>query len=172
MKILLILIGLLTISAIAYSAEISVPIYAVSKEGVGKQIGTVEASDSKYGLLLKPKLAELPPGIHGFHVHEHANCAAGEKDGEISAAHAAGSHFDTEKGRKHLGPYRDGHLGDLPVLSVETDGRATIPVLAPRLKVADLHGKSLMIHHGGDNYDYQPDPLGGGGGRIACGPIK
>jgi len=26
-----------------------------------------------------------------------------------------------------------------------------------------------MIHAGGDNYSDQPEPLGGGGGRIACG---
>jgi superoxide dismutase, Cu-Zn family len=170
MKILLMLVGLLAISAIAYSAEIV--IHAISDEGVGKQIGTIQASDSKWGLLLTPKLSNLPPGVHGFHVHEHANCAAAEKDGKPAAGHAAGSHFDTEKGRNHAGPYRNGHLGDLPVLIVGEDGRATLPVLAPRLKVADLSGKSLMIHSGGDNYDNQPDPLGGGGGRIACGPVK
>ncbi|MCI0411804.1 superoxide dismutase family protein [bacterium] len=170
MKILLILIGLLAISVISYSAE--VPVYAISEEGVGKQIGSIQITDSKYGLLLKPTLSGLPPGVHGFHVHEHANCAAAEKDGKMAAGHAAGSHFDTEKGRKHDGPYGNGHLGDLPVLIVDGEGRATIPVLAPRVKVADLSGKSLMIHAGGDNYDNQPDPLGGGGGRIACGPVK
>ena len=170
MKILLMLVGLLAISATAYSAEIA--IHAISEEGVGKQIGTIEASDSKWGLLLKPNLSNLPPGVHGFHVHENANCAAAEKDGKMGAGLAAGSHFDTEKGRKHDGPYRNGHAGDLPVLIVGEDGRATLPVLAPRLKVADLTGKSLMIHERGDNYDNQPDPMGGSGGRIACGAVK
>jgi superoxide dismutase, Cu-Zn family len=28
-----------------------------------------------------------------------------------------------------------------------------------------------MIHAGGDNYADQPQPLGGGGARIACGVI-
>jgi Cu-Zn family superoxide dismutase len=45
-------------------------------------------------------------------------------------------------------------------------------VLAPKLKVADLKGKSLMIHAGGDNYSDTPEVLGGGGARIACGAIK
>jgi superoxide dismutase, Cu-Zn family len=170
MKILLMLVGLLAIPAISFSAE--VPIFAITDEGVGKQIGTIQASDSKWGLLLKPNLSDLPPGAHGFHVHEHANCAAADKDGKMTAGHAAGSHFDTEKGRKHDGPYGNGHLGDLPILYVEPDGKATTPVLAPRLKVADLSGKSLMIHKGGDNYNNQPDPMGGGAGRIACGPVK
>ena len=29
-----------------------------------------------------------------------------------------------------------------------------------------------MIHAGGDNYSDQPQPLGGGGARIACGVIN
>ena len=29
-----------------------------------------------------------------------------------------------------------------------------------------------MIHVGGDNHSDHPKPLGGGGGRLACGVIK
>jgi Cu-Zn family superoxide dismutase len=47
-----------------------------------------------------------------------------------------------------------------------------MPVLAPRLKVADIKGRSLMIHAGGDNYSDLPVKLGGGGARIACGVIR
>jgi Cu-Zn family superoxide dismutase len=38
--------------------------------------------------------------------------------------------------------------------------------------MADVKGRSLMIHAGGDNYADQPAPLGGGGARVACGAIK
>ncbi|MEW3177732.1 superoxide dismutase family protein, partial [Escherichia coli] len=31
--------------------------------------------------------------------------------------------------------------------------------------------RSLMLHAGGDNHDDHPEPLGGGGARIACGII-
>ena len=58
------------------------------------------------------------------------------------------------------------------MLVVDRDGKATLPVLAPRLKVKDIRGRSLMVHVGGDNYSDQPAPLGGGGARIACGVIK
>jgi Cu-Zn family superoxide dismutase len=58
------------------------------------------------------------------------------------------------------------------VLVVDKDGTANLPVLAPRLKVSNLDGRSVMVHAGGDNYADQPAPLGGGGGRIACGVIK
>ena len=73
---------------------------------------------------------------------------------------------------KHLGPRGQGHRGDLPVLRVDVSGNATNAVIAPHLKVADVKGRSIMIHAGGDNYSDQPDPLGGGGARIACGVVK
>jgi Cu-Zn family superoxide dismutase len=49
---------------------------------------------------------------------------------------------------------------------------ATNPVLAPRMKMADLKGKALMVHVGGDNHADHPAPLGGGGARMACGVIQ
>ena len=60
-------------------------------------------------------------------------------------------------------------MGDLPALFVNADGKATQPVLAPRLKLSDLTGRSLMIHAGGDNHSDQPVAQGGGGVRIVCG---
>ena len=39
-------------------------------------------------------------------------------------------------------------------------------------KVDELYTTmGTMIHAGGDNYSDEPQPLGGGGGRIACGVI-
>ena len=64
-------------------------------------------------------------------------------------------------------------MGDLPLLVVNNEGNATTPVVAPRLKTIDeVKGKALMIHVGGDNMSDQPQPLGGGGARYACGVIK
>jgi Cu-Zn family superoxide dismutase len=84
---------------------------------------------------------------------------------------SAGGHLDPAKTGKHLGPEGKGHLGDLPVLTVASDGTARQAVVAPRLKMADLHNRALMIHAGGDNYADEPEPLGGGGARIACGVV-
>jgi len=50
-------------------------------------------------------------------------------------------------------------------------GKATLAVLAPRLKAADIAGRSLMIHAGGDNYADHPAKLGGGGARVAFGVV-
>jgi Cu-Zn family superoxide dismutase len=106
-------------------------------------------------------------------VHETGSCAANEKDGKPVAAGAAGGHLDPNATKQHLGPNGSGHLGDLPPLNVGANGRAEVAVTAPRLtKLAEVKGKALMIHAGGDNYADKPAPLGGGGARIACGVIE
>ena len=129
----------------------------------GKPLGEVVFEDSPYGLLITPKLNNLPvSSLHGFHLHEHPNCGDHGMD--------VGAHFDPAHANSHQGPFGKGHLGDLPVLATDNLGSATIPVLAPRLKTSDLTGLALMIHAGGDNYSDNP-PLGGGGARIGCGVI-
>jgi Cu-Zn family superoxide dismutase len=85
---------------------------------------------------------------------------------------AAGGHYDPANTGKHLGPYGEGHKGDMPVLTVDASGNATKAVTVPHLTMADVKGRSIMIHAGGDNYSDQPAPLGGGGARIACGVVK
>lgn len=143
----------------------------VDEKGTTTPVGKITATDTGYGLLLKPSLHDLPPGLHGFHVHEKPSCDPGEKDGKTVPALGAGGHYDPASTRRHEGPYGTGHLGDLPAIYVGPDGKADYPVLAPRLKAADLLGRSLMIHAGGDNHSDHPDPLGGGGARIACGVV-
>lgn len=139
-----------------------------------QDIGVVEVSTSAYGLVFTPKLSGLPAGIHGFHIHENPSCDAKEKDGKMVAGLGAGGHWDPKKTNRHGQPWEDDtHLGNLPVLIVDANGMATTPVLAPRLKdINQIKGHSLIIHVGGDNYAEHPQPLGGGGGRAACGIIE
>ncbi|HEY3196396.1 MAG TPA: superoxide dismutase [Cu-Zn] SodC [Nitrospirales bacterium] len=167
----LLLIGALSICAAA-QADTGVPMNLVDENGVGKEIGKVTIRPSQYGLVLIPELTDLTPGVHGFHMHENPSCEPKEKDGKKVPALAAGGHNDPAGTKRHGSPWGDGHQGDLPALSVDATGNANLPVLAPRVKMADLKGRSLMIHAGGDNYADLPDPVGGGGARIACGVIK
>jgi len=103
---------------------------------------------------------------------QNSSCEPAENDsGEMTAALSAGGHYDPEEAGTHQGPYGDGHLGDLPVLTVNGDGEANLPVLAPRLSMEDMPGRSLMIHAGGDTYADEPH-LGGGGARMACGVVS
>ena len=107
-------------------------------------------------------------------IHAKGSCQPATKDGvKASAAESAGGHLDPQNTGKHEGPEGAGHLGDLPALVVNNDGKATDAVIAPRLKSLDeIKDKALMVHAGGDNMSDQPKPLGGGGERYACGVIK
>ena len=145
----------------SYAAQTTATIYATNDES--KPLGNVVFLDTPYGLLVSPALTALSPGLHGFHLHQHANCS--------DHGTSAGAHFDPQNTNSHQGPYGQGHLGDLPVLYVDATGKANTPTLAPRLKTSDLKGLAVMIHADGDNYSDTP-PLGGGGARIACGPIQ
>jgi Cu-Zn family superoxide dismutase len=167
--------GLVACQALAEGAAAkTVTMNMISATGIGAAIGTVDLEDSPGGLVLKTNLKGLPPGVHGFHLHAKASCAAAAgPDGKMAAGMAAGGHFDPDNTKKHLGPdAMGGHKGDLPVLKVAADGTAKDSLLAPHLKLSDLAGHALMIHLGGDNYEDQPKPLGGGGARIACGVVQ
>jgi len=166
-----VVLGLL-VAIPVFAADVVVPMNLVTEQGIGKGIGTVLISEGTTGLVFTPQLTDLAPGFHGFHVHQNPDCAAGMKEGKMVPGLAAGGHYDPANVGKHEGPHGKGHLGDLPSLTVGADGKASTAVTAPRLKMADVKGRSLMIHAGGDNYSDQPAPLGGGGARVACGAIK
>jgi len=156
----------------AARADIAVQMNAVDDKGIGKSVGQVAVSETPYGVVFSPSLAGLPQGLHGFHVHENPSCEPKEKDGQIVPALAAGGHYDPAASNRHGLPWGEGHLGDLPALFVDAMGNANYPVLAPRLKIADMRCRSLMVHAGGDNHADHPAPLGGGGARMACGVIQ
>ena len=157
----------------AAAAELRAEIRQATPTGPGEVLGTVTLGDSAGGAAIKTALKGLPPGAHGFHIHETGSCQPTTANGAPVPAGGAGGHFDPQKTGKHDGPDGNGHQGDLPVLQAAADGTATQTLTAPHLKdVASLRGKAVMIHGGGDNYSDQPAPLGGGGPRIACGVIE
>lgn len=155
----------------AHAGEKIVEIRAADPGGTGAALGTVRIVETKYGLVFYPALSGLPPGLHGFHLHENPSCEPGLKEGKPTAALAAGGHYDPKNTKTHGEPWGTGHQGDLPALYVDMDGNATTPVLAPRLRMKNIVKRSLMVHAGGDNHADHPAPLGGGGPRVACGVI-
>lgn len=158
---------------LASSETLKVTVFSVDEKGFDQNLGEVTIEETNWGgTLITPNLKNLPAGVHGFHLHDKGDCSAAEKDGKMVPALAAGGHYDPDKTNKHEGPYGQGHMGDMPVLNVDSDGTATLPVYAPRLKPVDFRGRAVIVHAGGDNYQDTPAVLGGGGGRIACGIAK
>lgn len=157
----------------AQAATLKATVNAIDANGIGAAIGMLQLRDTKQGLLITPDVSGLPAGVHGFHVHDQGSCAPGMQNGNAVAGLGAGGHFDPKHTGMHRGPESlDGHKGDLPVLVVDAGGKATLPVLAPHLKLKDVKGHAIIFHAGGDNYADEPAPLGGGGARIACAVVK
>jgi Cu-Zn family superoxide dismutase len=164
-----------TLIATAGTARAAKPVKVemsfITPDGIGKPAGTVTLKETKDGVTLEPQLKGLPPGEHGFHLHEKGSCDPADKEGKKVAGQAAGGHFDPDATKAHKGPAGGGHKGDLPKLEVSEKGTAAGKLAAKGLKLADFEGKALMIHAGGDNYADTPKPSGGGGDRIVCGVV-
>lgn len=134
----------------------------------GSDRGTVTITPTPNGLLFEAELSGLEPGEHGFHVHETGQC------GEDFSA--AGGHYnptDMEHGYKAEG---GPHAGDMPNFTAGEDGSATFAVFNPNLTVSDGEasvmdddGSAIMVHGGAD--DYESQPAGDAGDRVACGVI-
>ena len=162
------LIGLIALCAISssWAAGVTIEMHRVAKVGQGSKLGTVRAVQYKNGVLFIPQLKgfKASPAIRGFHVHEGSGCS--------NFGLAARGHLDPKKTGKHLGPYNtQGHLGDIQPLMINKNGTVTLPVFAPKLKLSDISGRTLIIHANRDNYSDKPVAMGGCGDRVACGIV-
>jgi len=146
------LLVLVALTGTAYAQKpVKVTIHHISESGIGKPAGSIIVKQSKDGLELQTDLKGLPPGEHGFHLHENGSCEPGEKEGVKTAGHAAGAHFDPEGTKAHKGPGGGGHKGDLPKLMFSPKGTLKAKLKVAGLKLEDVAGRALMIHDGGDN---------------------
>lgn len=141
----------------------------LTSDGVGAAIGTIRAVDTGQGLRLTPLLKGLSPGPHGMEVHEKGDCGAGEAAGKRVPGLAAGGRFDPDKSGGPGERAGADQPGDIPALVVDQDGIARHPVTAPRLKLAQIKGRSIIIRASdATNADQRP---AGDQTRIACGVI-
>jgi superoxide dismutase, Cu-Zn family len=132
-------------------------------------VGEAQLRETPNGVLLTADLHGLPPGEHGFHVHQTGKCeppfeSAGGHFNPTGAPHG----FETDKGP---------HAGDMPNVFVQASGTAKLSVFlrgvtldAGPNALIDADGAALVIHAGPD--DYATDPAGNSGARIACGVIE
>ncbi|SFP43627.1 superoxide dismutase family protein [Tranquillimonas alkanivorans] len=139
----------------------------------GTAAGTVTFEQVEHGVVIIAELENLPEGPHGFHIHETGAC---EPDFQ-----AAGGHYSPTDNVHGFNSPDGYHAGDLPNIHVAADGTAQAEFFAPHLMLgepegdgapftlADEDGSAIMVHENGD--DYQADPSGSTGSRIACGVI-
>lgn len=97
--------------------------------------------------------------IFGFHIHSGNSCSGNDTDPFADAL----THYDP-----HGCPHPH-HAGDLPPL-FGSGGHAFSLFLTDRFTVAEIIGKTVIIHSMPD--DFTSQPAGNSGVKIACGVIK
>lgn len=108
-----------------------------------------------------------PDSEFGFHFHEKGDCSA--SDGT-----SAGAHFNPTS-QQHGNPQaQPHHAGDMPNVKSDAQGVAEVSIDNPDVSLHtgqpnDIVGKALVMHAKPD--DYQTQPSGNSGDRIACGVI-
>lgn len=138
----------------------------------GSVVGRVELRETpNYGVLLHVRLEGIEPGEHAIHIHETGRCETPDFD-------SAGGHY-APRGRMHglLHPHGK-HAGDLANLHVPSDGTLETQRLAHEVTLVqgatatllDDDGSAIVVHAAADDYESQPS--GAGGAKVACGVIR
>jgi len=139
----------------------------------GNSVGTADFVEGPGGLNITVKLQPgqqgVEPGEHGIHIHE---------TGDISPDfEAAGEHFNPTNAQHGFNNPRGPHSGDLENITVNEDGSASYTTTtnlatlsAGPNSLLDSDGSALVIHAQAD--DYETDPSGESGDRVAAGVIR
>jgi superoxide dismutase, Cu-Zn family len=139
----------------------------------GNPVGSAEFVEGPNGLTitvnLQPGQQAVTPGEHGIHIH---------RVGSITPDfEAAGEHFNPTDAQHGFNNPQGPHGGDLENIIVNEDGSASYQTIAPLVTLSgrenallDSDGSALVIHQNAD--DYQTEPSGESGDRVAAGVIR
>ena len=127
--------------------------------------GVITFTKVEGGVRVVVNLSNVPPGDHGFHIHEFGDCSA--VDGT-----SAGGHFNPTK-MVHAGPSAEKrHVGDLGNVTANAEGKVALDYVDKHLAFSGANsiiGRGLILHAQAD--DLKTQPTGAAGGRIACGVV-
>jgi Cu-Zn family superoxide dismutase len=130
--------------------------------------GTVHLQDVGDGNIeVVIDLTGVPPGVHGFHIHEKGDCG--------NNAQNAGGHFNPT-GMVHGAPDAvSHHAGDFGNVTADANGEVHIRFTSHSISLtpnasSNPVGRAIVLHEKAD--DLVSQPSGNAGARIACGVIE
>jgi Cu-Zn family superoxide dismutase len=128
--------------------------------------GTVTFAQMKNGMVeVTINLTGVPPGIHGFHIHDKGDCG--------DNGNAAGGHFNPES-KPHGAPTDvSHHSGDFGNVEADASGNVnetkTLHGITVTPGSTSVVGHAVILHANPD--DLKTQPTGNAGARIACGVV-
>lgn len=136
---------------------------AMLKTADGKDAGMVTATERNDGIALAVTATGMTAGEHGIHVHMTGKCDGPKFE-------SAGGHWNPTGAQHGLSNPRGQHHGDMPNLTVASDGSGKLDYVIREAQIAemlDADGAAFVIHAKLD--DQMTDPSGNSGDRMACG---
>ncbi len=165
-KFVLFSITLLVLGACATTSHTTATVTLASTSGstATSTVTFTEMADGTVQAVIH--LTGVPPGIHGFHLHDKGDCG--------DNGNAAGGHFNPT-GAPHGAPSAPSHhAGDFGNVEAGADGKVDetrslhgITVTAGPNSVV---GHAVILHANPD--DLTTQPTGNAGPRIACGVVQ
>ena len=160
------LVGMSIVTTCAWAAEATAIIKATAE---GSNVsGVVLLAEKGEGLEITVNVGNVPPGKHGFHIHENGSCDDMGK--------AAGGHYNPDEAAHGLitkDGFTNAHCGDFGNIEVGADGAGTTTLFVPGLTLTgekhNVLGKAVILHEKEDDFS---QPTGNAGGRIGCGIIE
>jgi superoxide dismutase, Cu-Zn family len=161
-------LALLTAASCAHSKASTPMAMATIQPTSGSTVtGTVHFQDLGGGnVQVKVDLTGVPPGVHGFHVHDKGACG--------DNGMAAGGHFNpmgTNHGAPDATPH---HSGDFGNVNADPSGEVHQQFVTQSVTVTagttSVVGHAVILHANPD--DLVTQPTGNAGGRIACGVVE
>jgi len=139
--------------------------------GEGTSIGTATLHDAPTGVLMRIEIGEdgLEPGWHGMHLHSVGDCS------DVGTFKLSKGHINFDDKEHGLLNENGPDNADLPNIHADDDGEANAEVFTSLVSMTgergllDEDGSALVIHANPD--DHMSQPIGGAGGRVACGVI-
>ena len=129
--------------------------------------GQVLFEETKGGLKVTADLQGVPPGKHGFHIHENGSCS--------DEGNAAGGHYNphgTEHGFLPKDGLKKAHTGDMGNFEAGADGSGHLEVTLKGVTMGEppdgVRGRAIILHEKEDDFG---QPTGNAGKRIGCGVI-
>ena len=155
-------------SAIADNSLVTAKAILINNSG--EEIGFANLIQAPTGVLFHIKVSGLTPGKHGLHLHSHGVC---ETDTGFKSAKG---HVGKVEGAHGLLNPNGPEPGDIPNIFVGQDGigemeafSTLVSLVSGEHNLLDADGSTFIIHEKPD--DHITQPIGGAGGRVACGII-